>query len=71
MKTALLESHSRFPPLKRSHGPPSFRFSTLTVVLPIFALIFAGWLARRIGVLGDHATTELNASRLRAPLDRR
>ncbi|TPN76160.1 AEC family transporter [Mesorhizobium sp. CU2] len=34
--------------------------STLTVVLPIFALIFAGWLARRIGVLGAHATTELN-----------
>ena len=34
--------------------------STLTVVLPIFALIFAGWLARRIGVLGEHATTELN-----------
>ena len=26
--------------------------STLLVVLPIFALIFAGWLARRIGVLG-------------------
>ena len=34
--------------------------STLTVVLPIFALIFAGWLARRIGVLGASATTELN-----------
>lgn len=34
--------------------------TTLTVVLPIFALIFAGWLARRIGVLGPHATTELN-----------
>ncbi|MCA6106767.1 AEC family transporter [Bradyrhizobium cenepequi] len=34
--------------------------STLTTVLPIFALIFAGWLARRIGVLGPHATTELN-----------
>jgi predicted permease len=34
--------------------------STLTVVLPIFTLIFAGWLARRIGVLGPHATTELN-----------
>jgi malonate transporter and related proteins len=34
--------------------------STLTVVLPIFALIFAGWLSRRIGVLGPHATTELN-----------
>jgi malonate transporter len=35
-------------------------FSTLVVVLPIFALIFAGWSARRIGVLGPHATTELN-----------
>jgi malonate transporter len=34
--------------------------ATLTVVLPIFALIFAGWLARRTGVLGTHATTELN-----------
>ena len=34
--------------------------STLLVVLPIFALIFAGWLARRIGVLGTAATTELN-----------
>ena len=34
--------------------------STLTVVLPIFALIFAGWLARRIGVLGPQATSELN-----------
>lgn len=35
-------------------------FSTLSVVLPIFALIFAGWLVRRIGVLGPHAATELN-----------
>lgn len=34
--------------------------STLSVVLPIFALIFAGWLTRRIGVLGPHATGELN-----------
>lgn len=34
--------------------------STLTVVLPIFALIFAGWLVRRIDVVGPHATTELN-----------
>ena len=33
---------------------------TLAVVLPIFALIFAGWLARRVGVLGPQATTELN-----------
>ncbi|HVJ51907.1 MAG TPA: AEC family transporter [Aliidongia sp.] len=35
-------------------------FSTLSTVLPIFALIFAGWLVRRVGVLGPHATTELN-----------
>lgn len=34
--------------------------ATLTVVLPIFALILAGWLARRLGVLGPNATTELN-----------
>lgn len=33
--------------------------STLTIVLPIFALIFAGWLARRIDVLGVDATREL------------
>ena len=35
-------------------------FSTLAVVLPIFALIFAGWFARRIGALGPNSTTELN-----------
>jgi hypothetical protein len=35
-------------------------FSTLVIVLPIFALIFAGWSARRVGVLGPHATGELN-----------
>ncbi len=34
--------------------------STLSVVLPIFALIFAGWVTRRIGVLGPQATSELN-----------
>src|SRR3954468_18980665 len=34
--------------------------STFLTVLPVFALIFAGWLARRIGVLGAQATTELN-----------
>ena len=34
--------------------------STLSVVLPIFALIFAGWLARRFGMLGPQATAELN-----------
>ena len=34
--------------------------TTLSVVLPIFALIFAGWLARRIAVLGKQAAAELN-----------
>lgn len=34
--------------------------TTLAVVLPIFALILAGWLARRTGLLGLHATAELN-----------
>ncbi|HVY18281.1 MAG TPA: AEC family transporter [Rhodopila sp.] len=34
--------------------------SPLLIVLPIFGLIFAGWLVRRLGVLGPHATTELN-----------
>jgi malonate transporter and related proteins len=34
--------------------------STLFVVLPIFALVFAGWITRRIGVLGPHATGEIN-----------
>lgn len=37
-----------------------FFFPMLPVVLPIFALIFAGWFTRRIGVLGPHATGELN-----------
>ena len=35
-------------------------FSTLAVVLPIFALILTGWLARRLGFLGPGASTELN-----------
>lgn len=34
--------------------------SILGIVLPIFSLIFAGWLARRIGVMGPQATSELN-----------
>lgn len=34
--------------------------SPLLTVLPIFALILAGWCARKVGVLGSHATTELN-----------
>jgi malonate transporter len=34
--------------------------SVLLIILPVFALIFAGWSTRRIGVLGPHATSELN-----------
>lgn len=34
--------------------------STLSIVLPIFALIFAGWFTRRVGILGPNATRELN-----------
>lgn len=34
--------------------------STLAVVLPIFALILTGWLARRSGVLGPNSTSEVN-----------
>lgn len=35
-------------------------FSTVIVVLPIFALILVGYVSRRISVLGPHATGELN-----------
>ncbi|MBS0234606.1 MAG: AEC family transporter [Proteobacteria bacterium] len=34
--------------------------STLLIVLPVFSLVLAGWVVRRIGVLGPHATSELN-----------
>lgn len=34
--------------------------SILGIVLPVFALIFAGWLVRRIGVMGPQASSELN-----------
>jgi len=34
--------------------------SALVVVFPVFALIFTGWLVRRIGVLGPQSTSELN-----------
>jgi len=34
--------------------------TTFSIVSPVFALILAGWVARRLGVLGLHATTELN-----------
>jgi len=47
----------RNSPLTPPIGPAML--STLMVVLPIFALVLAGWLARRTGVLGPQATTEL------------
>lgn len=34
--------------------------SNLLIVLPIFALILTGWLARRLGALGPNATREVN-----------
>jgi predicted permease len=34
--------------------------SILSIVLPIFALTFVGWLARRIGIFSPQSTTELN-----------
>jgi len=35
-------------------------FSTVVIVLPIFALIFAGYLSRKLNILGPNASTELN-----------
>lgn len=35
-------------------------FSTLSVVLPIFALILVGWLSRKLKILGENALSELN-----------
>lgn len=34
--------------------------STLIIVLPVFALIFSGWGAFKLKILGPHAITELN-----------
>lgn len=34
--------------------------STLLIVLPIFGLIFVGWFGGRKGLLGAHATSEIN-----------
>lgn len=34
--------------------------SVISILLPIFGLILTGWLARRSGALGAHATSELN-----------
>ncbi|RYD92785.1 MAG: AEC family transporter, partial [Sphingomonadales bacterium] len=33
--------------------------STFAVIMPVFALILAGWFARRIDVLRDQAAAEL------------
>jgi malonate transporter and related proteins len=35
-------------------------FSTVAIVLPIFALILAGYLSRKLKILGPNAATELN-----------
>ena len=43
-------------------------FSTLAVVLPIFALVLVGWVVRRFGALGPHATGELNRFVIRLAL---
>lgn len=34
--------------------------SVLLIILPIFALIFLGWMARKTGILGEHALREIN-----------
>jgi malonate transporter and related proteins len=34
--------------------------TNLSIVLPIFALILAGWIARKTGALGENATREVN-----------
>jgi len=34
--------------------------TNLSIVLPIFALVLAGWIARKTGALGEHATREVN-----------
>jgi malonate transporter len=40
--------------------PWIFMLTTFFIVLPIFALVFLGFGARRAGILGPNATTELN-----------
>lgn len=49
--------HCLGQPLQQAGIP---MLSVLMVVLPIFALIFAGWATRRMEVLGPHASSELN-----------
>jgi len=34
--------------------------TNLSIVLPIFALILAGWIARKTGALSENATREVN-----------
>ncbi len=34
--------------------------TNLSIVLPVFALILAGWIARKTGALGENATREVN-----------
>lgn len=41
-----------------SHSPRML--STLLIVLPVFALILAGWLVRKVGVMGPQSASELN-----------
>lgn len=42
--------------------------SVLSVVLPIFALIMAGWIARQVGWLGPRAMGEINSFVVRLAL---
>ena len=41
-------------------GSVTPRFSTLAILLPIFALVLAGFVCRRRGIVGAAAATELN-----------
>ena len=41
-----------------SHSPRML--STLLIVLPVFALILAGWLVRKVEVMGPQSASELN-----------
>lgn len=34
--------------------------STLSIIFPIFALVFSGWALCRSGIVSEHATTEMN-----------
>jgi malonate transporter len=43
-----------------SPAPEYIMLSLLLIVLPIFALIAAGWATRKAGIFGDQAASELN-----------